>query len=61
MFDKAFAPFYVISGLFLATLIYLSTVYLYEPHGETSEEATLEINLPVIQLNDYLNLSKSID
>ena len=61
MFDKIFAPFYVILGLFIVMLIYLSTVYLYEPDGELSEEASLEINLPVIQLDDYLNLSKSIE
>ena len=61
MFDKTFVPFYVIFGLFVAMLIYLSTVYLYEPNGELSEHATLEINLPVIQLNDYINLSKSIE
>ncbi len=61
MFDKTFVPFYVISGLFVVILIYLSTVCLYEPNGELSDDATLEINLPVIQLNDYLNLSKSIE
>jgi hypothetical protein len=60
MFDKLFIPFYVISGLFIAILLYLGTVYLYEPDGELSEDASLEINLPVIQLDDYLNLSKSL-
>ncbi|MFA4814488.1 MAG: hypothetical protein WC924_02685 [Candidatus Gracilibacteria bacterium] len=60
MFDKIFIPFYVISGLFVIMLLYLGTVYFYNPDGELSEEAYVEINLPVIQLDDYLNLSKSI-
>lgn len=59
MFDKMFMPFYAILVLFAILLIYVSTVYFYEPEGELSEEASLEINLPVIQLDDYLNLSKS--
>jgi hypothetical protein len=60
MFDKIFLPFYIILALFIAMLIYLSTVYFYEPNGELSHDASVEINLPVIQLDDYLNLSKSL-
>lgn len=47
------------SGLFVIMAIYLATVYLYDPHEEVLEEASVEINLPVIQLDQYLNLSKS--
>lgn len=61
MFDKTFIPFYVIAGLFLVMVVYLTSVYVYEPNGDTEEEASVEINLPVIQLDQYLNLSKSID
>lgn len=61
MFDKIFIPFYVIVGLFLVMLVYLTSVYLYEPNGEAEAEASVEINLPVIQLDQYLNLSKSIE
>lgn len=61
MFDKTFIPFYVIAALFLTGGGYLTSVYLYEPNGDTEEEASVEINLPVIQLDQYLNLSKSIE
>lgn len=47
------------AGLFLIMSAYLLTVYTYQPNGEVEEAASVEINLPVIQLDSYLNLSKS--
>lgn len=61
MLNKLFIPFYVMTGLFILMSAYLVTVYLYEPNGEVAAEASVEINLPVIQLDDYLNLSKSLE
>lgn len=59
MLNKIFIPFYVMAGLFLIMSVYLLTVYTYQPNGEVEKEASVEINLPVIQLDSYLNLSKS--
>lgn len=59
MLNKIFVPFYVMAGLFLIMSAYLLTVYTYQPNGEVEEAASVEINLPVIQLDSYLNLSKS--
>ncbi len=61
MLNKVFLPFYVIAGLFIIMSIYMTTVYLYEPLDEELEDAGVEINLPVIQLDQYLNLSKSLE
>lgn len=59
MLNKTFIPFYVMAGLFVIMSVYLLTVYTYQPNGEVEEAASVEINLPVIQLDSYLNLSKS--
>ncbi|MEK9160400.1 MAG: hypothetical protein AAB383_06785 [Patescibacteria group bacterium] len=61
MLNKLFIPFYVMAGLFIIMSAYLVTVYTYHPNGDVEEEASVEINLPVIQLDSYLNLSKSLD
>lgn len=59
MLNKVFIPFYVMAGLFIIMGIYMTSVYFYEPTEEELTEAGVEINLPVIQLDQYLNLSKS--
>ncbi len=61
MLNKVFIPFYVIAGLFVVMSFYMTTVYFYKPNDAELEDAAVEINLPVIQLDQYLNLSKSLE
>lgn len=60
MSNRFFVSFFVTVGFFIFFMTCLLYIKLTWDKPLPQEEAAVEINLPVIQWNQYLNLSKSI-
>jgi len=59
MFSKNFILFWVLSGLFVLTVVYVSTIYFGWNEELPADGVQVDISLPVVHWDEYLELSKS--
>jgi len=61
MLNKNFVIFLLSGVLFLFGMGYLTTVYWTWNYAPSASESSLEVSLPIINWEKYMNLSKHLD
>jgi len=60
MFNKNFLLFWILVAFFVLQMSMVFFVYIRWDHPLPEEEASVEISLPVVPWDNYLQLSKSL-
>ena len=60
MFNKNFLLFWILSGLFVLTAAYVSFIYFNWDTELPLDATEVDISLPVVHWDEYLELSKSL-